>query len=231
MLLPALPILLASRRRNLLDWLLASWWVWQMLLWAMATHLFARFGVTTVIPIIALVGRSCTAFEWRGWPRMMLATSAVAAVLSVACSTRFAIRQFAADQWQWFGRTTARASLDSINLFTPPDARVLSVGNAATFYTTRPVQYAAALGPDPFAEQAEGNDAAAVIDWLREQGITHIVVNWKEIRRLSNTYGYHSAIDDGLFARLRSAGLVAYYPNAGSPQPPEFIQVFRVPTE
>lgn len=230
-LLLAVPILLSGRKRGLLDWLLAGWWVWQMLVWATSTHLLARFGATTIIPLIALAGRSCVAFDSRRWARAALASAAVIAAVNVAWSLQFAFRPFVADDWQWFGRTQARASVEPINMFTPRQARVLSVGYAATFYATRPVCYAAAMSPDAFAEQAAHADPDELIAWLQDRGFTHLLVHWGEIERLRQTYGYPKIISRELFARLQAAGLSEYHPDDGQHEPPDFIQVFRVPTK
>jgi hypothetical protein len=227
-LLLALPILLSRRKRSAIDWLLAAWWFWQMVAWAVGTHLLARFGVTTIIPVIALAARSYAALDARWWQRAALAAAGMIAMVNVAWSTHFALDRFKADEWQWFGRTRARAELDAINLLTPPDARVLSVGNAATFYATRPVVYAAAMSRNEFAERAGEERPAELIAWLQARGITYVVVDWSEVERLRRTYGYWPAITPELFARLLHAGLSEYHPP--DHQLPDYIQVFRVPT-
>jgi hypothetical protein len=46
------------------------------------------------------------------------------------------------------------------------------------------------------------------VDWLRQHGYTHVLVNWSEIARLRRSaYGYPAEVQPELFAALIQAGL------------------------
>ena len=48
-------------------------------------------------------------------------------------------------------------------------------------------------------------DPAGIIGWLRQEGFTHVLADWGEIRRLATTYGFYSALAPEVFTRLVSA--------------------------
>jgi hypothetical protein len=82
------------------------------------------------------------------------------------------------------------------------------VGEARTFYLGRPCEYAVAFNHHPLAMAARRNpDGAAMMTWLRQGGITHLLAHWGEIRRLRSTYGLDPEIAPALFERLTAAGL------------------------
>ncbi len=73
---------------------------------------------------------------------------------------------------------------------TPPDARVLFIGETRPYYFSRD-----AIAPHPINEHplaqwvAESPSPEALRDRLRTEGITHVVLNIREFRRLRDKYG------------------------------------------
>ena len=61
---------------------------------------------------------------------------------------------------------------------------------------------------NPFA-QVVGNAESdrQIVDWLVDEGYTHVLVNWLEIKRLRASYGFPAEIDESLFDRLAQGGL------------------------
>lgn len=86
--------------------------------------------------------------------------------------------------------------------------RVLMVGDAKAFYVRPDVEYCVVFNENPLAAAVrEASDAADVVTWLRDRGITHVLVNWLEIARLRRTYGFPAEITPELFDDLSQAGL------------------------
>ncbi|HON65063.1 MAG TPA: hypothetical protein PLS23_01105 [Phycisphaerae bacterium] len=50
-------------------------------------------------------------------------------------------------------------------------------------------------------------DYRAVVRWLSQRGVTHVLVNWFELERLHRTYGLDRQLTRGLFEELEAAGL------------------------
>jgi hypothetical protein len=50
-------------------------------------------------------------------------------------------------------------------------------------------------------------DYRAIIRWLKNRGVTHLLVHWMEMERLRNTYGFETALHPQLFIELEAAGL------------------------
>ena len=61
----------------------------------------------------------------------------------------------------------------------------------------------------PFAEAVRAG--ADLPTWFHTQGYTHVLVNWSELARLQQTYGFDPEINWQLFSRLCDAGLLAPY--------------------
>jgi hypothetical protein len=75
-----------------------------------------------------------------------------------------------------------------------PDHRLLMVGDAQAFFRPPDTIYATVFDAGRVVELLEGGVPA-----LRERGVTHVLVNWAELRRLSATYGYPEPIGPGVY--------------------------------
>jgi hypothetical protein len=70
---------------------------------------------------------------------------------------------------------------------------------------------AGASGSVAVADAAEApprKNYAPVLKWLRDRGVTHLLVHWLELERLHRTYGLDPALTPELFVELESAGLL-----------------------
>ncbi len=95
-----------------------------------------------------------------------------------------------------------------VNRKLPGDAKILLVGDARAFYFQRTVDYRVVFNRSPFVEAVRAAlSDADIIEWLRSQGFTHVLVHWSEVRRLAGTYGFAREITPGLFRRLQGHGL------------------------
>jgi hypothetical protein len=91
----------------------------------------------------------------------------------------------------------------------PYDCKLLMVGDAKVYYIGRRCDYWVTFSNSPFVEAiaSASGKAGPVLDWLRQQGYTHIWADFSEIQRLGRTYGFAPSVDARLFERLEAAGL------------------------
>jgi hypothetical protein len=92
----------------------------------------------------------------------------------------------------------------------PPDAHILLVGQAAVFHVSHPILYNTVFNPETIEELAKGQDPAAFHRALRDRRITHIYVDWKEIRRHRQPggYGFTDFVTPERFASWVAAGVL-----------------------
>lgn len=119
-----------------------------------------------------------------------------------------AIQAYGQTGWFTTGQWPGMGHWGAINAL-PAGARVMLVGEARTFYSRRPCEYATVFNRQPLAEALEQmQDPAAVVGWLRRQGVTHLLVHWAEIDRLGNTYGFpRNLMKPAVYRILVGAGL------------------------
>ncbi|MGH7229118.1 MAG: hypothetical protein ACREIH_07865 [Nitrospiraceae bacterium] len=76
-----------------------------------------------------------------------------------------------------------------LNIHTPSDAHVLYLGETRLLYLDRPVSFSSAYDFSEIARLLAPN-APPLFSQLRNRGITHIVINGREIERLRTGYEY-----------------------------------------
>ena len=185
--------------------------------WLTVTHLYARFAVPMLIPLILLAGRATIS-------RCMSLRSPFAIVLFVGAvlNSFFAYQLYArhterdGERFNLEGATHAftdglldsEAHVGYVNSELPVDAHVLLVGDARAFYFQRRCDYCVVFNRNPFAEAVEdASSPEAVLDWLRKRGYTHVLVHYSEMQRLRGSYGFWESITPSLFEQLVDAGL------------------------
>ena len=111
----------------------------------------------------------------------------------------------------------------------PADARVRMVAEARAYYVQRPVGYVVVFSPDALVEQIRrGATAAELVRWLAESGWTHLFVDWAEMYRLRQTYGFWDELNVDLFDRMEAAGLTRERDLSDSTGQP-YATLYRVP--
>jgi hypothetical protein len=91
----------------------------------------------------------------------------------------------------------------------PADALVLMVAEPRGFGFPRPFVTPSQHDPSPLRPAlAASQNAAEVVAKLRDQGLTHILVNWRELERLKRSYPVAPWNDD--MTRLRWSQLLLY---------------------
>ncbi len=86
----------------------------------------------------------------------------------------------------------------------PADARFLLLGEARGLYFPAGTRYATVFDAHPLAETADLDDAQ-LREKLRELDVTHIYVNWWEVRRLARSYGFPAELSRDLLRGLDNA--------------------------
>lgn len=236
---PALLILCAiagvlSRNRKIAGTLLLLLAV-QLTVWLTLTHLYARFAVVLLIPAGLLAAPGMRALLSRG-PSARVAAVAIA-ILGCAASTAATVRMVIRE-----GATGAPASLMTsgalrgyeflgfINESLPENAHILLVGEARPFYILRETTYSVVFNECPFISLLEsGAGDAEVIVWFREQGISHLLVNWNEVHRLRASYGFSPAVTHDRIDALDRAGLTLVHQSRLTMDGPRYVDIYAVP--
>jgi hypothetical protein len=97
----------------------------------------------------------------------------------------------------------------------PEGSRVLLIGEAQVFEARRPVLYSTVFNDNVFEELFRADDAkpamktaAEIRKTLRDNGVTHVLVNWNEVLRYRTTYGYTDFVTPGNVDLLERTGIV-----------------------
>lgn len=204
----------------------------QLSIWLFATHLFARFAVPLLIPLSVLGGLGLARFSSR-FGRIMLASVMVLGSLwNLVPLTKLYLEESHSGlppSTIYAGEVPAYVYYGIVNKLN--NSHTLLIGEARAFYFSNSVDYFTTFNTHPFIEQCERHtDPELLVPWLREQGYTHVLVNWLEVNRLSRTYGYSSAITPQLFHDLRAAGLRLVWESSEKPVGNGQVQLFTVPT-
>jgi hypothetical protein len=230
---------LVMGRRNRIDWSLAAIFAMQFVVWLWFTHLYARFAVVWLIPLSLLCGRAVVTAESARVRRMMVALVVVGAGWNVAFAAQLHHRENpggAPAVLMYTGEVAGFEYYGAVNRELPADARVLLVGEARAFYFQRPVEYWTAFNRNPFYEQiAAGRSGGELVAWLRDRGITHLLVHWTEIERIAATYGFAPAASAEQIAEaaeaMRQAGMVLIRPFHLPGRADRYVEFYRVAGE
>ncbi|MEP0841465.1 MAG: hypothetical protein HRF43_01990 [Phycisphaerae bacterium] len=251
----------ALRRRDRWTAVLLLMLAVQVGVWLVATHLFARFAVVMLLPLLGLSARAAGCEPGahtddvgirNGGPRSgpprdvrkpeAVLNHAVTLVLIVGTGWNLYVtgrlyyhhtragseRLEAYGRVDWFeqGHWPGTRHFGAINEL-PGDARVMLVGEARTFYLRRACDYAVVFNRQPLAEAFQRvADPQALIGWLRERGVTHLLVHWAEIDRLARTYKLDPSLGQaGRYHALAAAGLRV----VPVKDQPDYFTLFEVP--
>lgn len=212
--------LLVSAYRKTAGWL----WLYVAFLffaWWTFTHRIDRFWVP-MIPVVALLaGAGATWSDARVWRYSCAGLIAVAAVFNLG----YATSPFSGYNAYLMDMKVAKKNAESpviryLNQSLPRNAKVLCVGEAQVFDARFPLVYNTvfdrSIFQDWFAEQRPGvaekdlplRTADEIRATLKENGITHVVVNWAEIERYRTTYGYTKFVTRDRFQTLQRMGVL-----------------------
>ena len=193
----------------------------QLGLWLGLTHLYARFAVVFLVPLVILGGR------FVGDIKTPLRKVGLAVLLAGAVwNLTFMIGLYRRHLYADAGHVPVEGVLDIftrgqapycehlgvINDELPEDRKVLLVGEARAFYFLRDVDYYVVFNRHPFVAVIESAaPPSEVREWLNANGYTHVYVGWSEIERLRRSrYGCPEVVTHKLFADFVSAGVLRH---------------------
>jgi len=229
------------RRPDRRTWGLAVVLVLQWAVWLSGTHLFARFAVVLLMPLIAMAARAGEGGARGAWRGVVAALVVIGAGVNLyrvgglyydhtrPGPMRHALDAYGRTAWFTEGLWPGAAHFGAVNAL-PEGSRVMLVGEARTYYLRRPCDYAVVFNHHPLAMAARKDPSGpALMAWLRCRGVTHLLVHWAEIGRLQATYGMDPEIDENLFERMIAAGLeeAASFRLPGAARP--YATLFKVP--
>ena len=188
-------------------YLFATWWLF--------THRLDRFWLPMLPPLAILAGLGADwspRLEWRLVRDLIIAIALLTSL--VYCSTALCGLN------EWTGSLTVLRSdvprrlnkpLAMIDRDLPSGARILLVGQAAVFHMNHQIFYNTVFNPEIIETLASGKSPEEFRAELKRRGITHIYVDWKEIRRHRDPagYGFTDFVTRERFALWVKAGVLS----------------------
>lgn len=201
-------------------------WVWLYVIWTLATwwaltHRIDRFWVP-IIPLLAvLAGLTWNLNAGRFW------RSVVTALVVVCCTFNYGFCRLplvgfhgALTELSALKKMPIRQDLQILNKTLPKSANVLMVGEAEVFDAEFRLVYNTVFDESLFQQWTSGDlsmedesqpmkTTAEISAALRDREITHVYVNWSEILRYRQTYGYTKYVTPERFLKLQEAGVLS----------------------
>jgi hypothetical protein len=214
-------VLLNSNMRKRTRWL----WLYLgflFLAWWTFTHRIDRFWVP-MLPVVSLLAGAGACWSksrnWRTGCGVVIATSAIfnlAFITTGLCGYNAYLIDLQAARKQ---AETTSAGIPFLNRQLPANSVVLCVGEAQVFDARCKVIYNtvfdASIFEDWFAAEATSGDEPRALRPVKEirekltaQGVTHIYVNWQEVSRYRNTYGFTKFVTPRRFFELQETGVL-----------------------
>ncbi|HWB10687.1 MAG TPA: hypothetical protein VG826_15770 [Pirellulales bacterium] len=192
-LVPLAALGLFVRRYRWPALLLAGYFGYVIATWWLFTHRIDRFWIP-VLPVLALLaGIGAVWSTSLAWRRATLATLAVGLGVSFVFVTSHEVT------YNSYFVSLARTRNDPgrvngwhrvLNSSVPAGCRVLSVGDAQVFDIEVPVIYNTVFDASAVASICEDRPADQIASELRRQNISHVFVDWREIRRYRQPGNY-----------------------------------------
>lgn len=184
------------------------------LTWFLLTHRLDRFWLPLLPMLAVLAGIGADWIRHVGWTAI-LSLLLVISLLSNLVYDSSALAGFN----EWTGDLTLlrhnlperlNRPLATLDARLPADARVLLVGQASVFHMDHPILYNTVFNVEIIEQMARGKDLAALRQALRDGGITHLYVDWKEIQRHRQPggYGFTDFVTRDRFADWVASGLL-----------------------
>ena len=217
----AVPSVLLWRRNKsipvilcLIVWGFAAWWAF--------THRIDRFWIP-LIPLLSLVaGATWLVSTSRAWKTFLVIVIAGVTLFNLRfCGSALIGSHVGLMDLDAARQVTIRADIRYLNETLPAKAKVLMVGEAEVFDATFPLVYNTVFDECLFelwTTLPDDNQRPAIerrmlppeltLQKLREQGISHIYVNWGAVLRYRTTYGYTEYVDPARFQQLMDDGVL-----------------------
>ena len=213
----AVPVLLCCWRSEPLRlvWLAVGW---GFLTWWGLTHRIDRFWVP-VVPLLSVLAGAGVMLSGVWWWRVLVLGSVLTGTIFNLRFSTLALVGFHAGLMDLEGarELVIRSDLRVMNEQLPAGAKVLMVGEAEVFDARFALLYNTVFDESVFEELTAGAGVAgsvAAADEVRERlrgaGVTHVLVNWREVLRyrLPGSYGYAEYVQPERFEELREGGVL-----------------------
>jgi hypothetical protein len=184
------------------------------LTWWFLTHRLDRFWLPMLPCLAILAGVGADWTNDRAWGILRALILAFALLCNfIDCSTALTGLN------EWTGSLAhlrkdiprrLNRPLAAIDRMLPPQAKILLVGQAAVFHVDHQVLYNTVFNPETIELLASGQAPEAFHRTLKERGITHVYVDWKEIKRHRDPagYGFTDFVTRERFAEWVAAGVL-----------------------
>ncbi len=218
------PLALLNRRTRSAALWLAFFLAYGFATWWLLTHRLDRFWLPMLPAAAVMAGLGAD------WSNSLAWRIVRGGVLALAIATTLVYSSTAlAGLNEWTGDLTflrrdvprrLNAPLAAVDEHLPADAKILLVGQAAVFHVEHPILYNTVFNPEIIETLASGRSPEEFQGVLHERGITHIYVDWKEIRRHRDPagYGFTDFVTPGRFSAWVAAGVLGPPTAAGVEQ-------------
>ncbi len=204
--------------------------------WLFHTHLIDRFAVGLAVPAVLMLAMFFSRPQWQ----------VLAQIRPLVIWGIFAVNVAATLQYMKKNQVAllVRNGLDNgsmlRNYFTPhyevinelaqPNAKVLLIGDARKLYYNANVDYCVTFNQNPFADAVADLEPSELMQWLRDRDYGYICVDWVEMRRLRQTYGFWPTLTPDLFRELQAVGLapVQSFQSSVAPDQPPYATLFKI---
>jgi len=219
LLVPLLVCLIGCwrRRRHWMYWGAVSGYL--LLTWWLVTHRIDRFWLPALPPLALLAG---IAADWTAdiaWRRTVAGLFVVLLPFCFLVNTslvgdhRYCVELEALRTDPVLSRVPVAHRY--LNTHVPTGKRALLIGDAPVFDLDVPVLYSTCFDDCLFEQVCRGRSVAAVRQQLVRLDVSHVFVNWSEIRRYRATYGFTDYITPERLERCVADGLLRPVPVDG----------------
>jgi hypothetical protein len=209
-----------SRRLALALW---GYVAYLFLTWWLLTHRLDRFWLPLLPPLAVLAGLG------GDWIRHCAWSVLLGLLMSVVLLTNLAyISTDLAGLSDWTGDLRPlreripwlNVPLTAMDASLPRDAKVLLVGQAAVFFVNHRIVYNTVFNRETIETLASGKDSEGLRQALHDMHLTHIYVDWLEIRRHRKPggYGFTDFVTPDRFARWVRDGVLEREKRLGEEQ-------------
>jgi hypothetical protein len=215
------PMIVPAKRGTLpwasrqLHWGLLAYAIFYIAAWWLLTHRIDRFWLP-MLPALALLAGVGAYWSSEYWWRRVLA-----AMLLVGLASNFLMSTGGAGK-TWF--IPLEQLRDSPPLWITPwhwylnndssAGTVLTVGDAAVFDLKAPVLYNTCFDDCVFEQLVKDKTAEEIRDELASRHIAYVYINWSEIARYRDTYGFTDFVQPKVFDRLVKQGILEPVPSS-----------------
>jgi hypothetical protein len=210
-----------SRRMAFALW---AYVIYLFLTWWLLTHRVDRFWLPLLPLLAVLAGIGADWTRQRAWSIM----AGCIVTVGLLCNFVYVTTALAGlNEWtrdlNFLRRDVPRRlnrPLSAMDASLPASARILLVGQASVFHVNHAVVYNTVFNKETIELLAEGQDAAGLRRALHARGLTHIYVDWKEIKRHRQLggYGFTAFVTPERFAAWVDSGVLERPTQVGSEQ-------------